>query len=645
MSGRFSEKLNSLPATIQLCREVQVSGLANEIQCGQDLPAVLVGSGGSAISAQFFCYCRETQSHGPSIIETPMQFSSAVSGLNGYSVWLFSAGAENADALAAVESAFQRGASHVNMITRNPDGRAAKTLHRRGGNVFSVPVAEIKDSFLATHSLIATVTVLLRAFDELTDAPLGDDIVERLLLAANIELEERSRAAWADAFSSLSFNDTLMVIAEPELIPVAELLETSVWESAICNVQTADFRNFAHGRHTWLHHRAGKTFILSLVGQRASSASSAILELIPAEIRGLTVEFGNCGRFEVALGIVRGLTIIEAMGKAVGIDPGKPGVGSFGREIYDSDALLQETRLSNSTIRHKYAAVLKQDRPGSSLKQISGAFEQRRASLSKMRVGGIVLDYDGTVVSTKDRCLPPRDDIVSELRRMSRLGLRIAFATGRGGSAGEVLRQIFEEGIHRDIIIGYYNGGYLKSLDVDIDVERPNPNAALDQAIEWMSANPDLFVSFVRPKSGVQVSIQKSNLRSAQAFVDAVSTLPALLDRRLRLDSSAHSYDLVIAEASKQHVVRAVASEITDGSSVLCLGDSGTIFGNDHELLSHPSGISVDAVCCDSQGSWTLFGHEKSGPDALLEILSSLDLSEDGDVELKLDDVKLDTWR
>lgn len=643
MSGRFSEKLNSLPNTIDLCRDARIDTLVNELRRSQELPAILVGSGGSAISAQYFRHCRETQSHGPSIIETPMQFSAGVASLRGYSVWLFSAGAENADALAAVESAFQRGASHVNMITRSPNGRAAMSLQRHGGNIFSVPVAEIKDSFLATHSLIATVTTLMRAFDELTDAPSGDEVGERFLLAAEDELESRSREAWADAFLSLSPEDTLMVLTEPQLTPVSELLETSLWESAICNVQAVDFRNFAHGRHTWLHHRAEKTFVLSLVGQDASPASSAILGLIPAEIRGITAEFGNCGRFEVALGIVRGLTIIEAMGKAVGIDPGKPGVGSFGREIYDSDALLQETRSKPSIIRHKYSAVLRQDPPEFSLKSITLACEKRQASLMKMRIGGIVLDYDGTVVSTKDRYLPPREDIVCEFERLRCLGLRIAFATGRGGSAGDALRQVFEVETHPDILIGYYNGAYLKPLNVDIDTERPRPSPDLDQVIEWMGANPDLFVSFERPKSGVQVSIQKSNLRSASAFVEAVSALPALLDKRLRLDASDHSYDLVIADASKHHVVKAVASEITDGASVLCLGDSGTIIGNDHELLSHSGGISVDAVCCDSRGSWTLFGHEKSGPDALLKILSSLVVSEGGNVRLKFDDLKLDT--
>ena len=57
------------------------------------------------------------------------------------------------------------------------------------------------------------------------------------------------------------------------------------------------------------------------------------------------------------------------------------------------------------------------------------------------------------------------------------------------------------------------------------------------------------------------------------------------------------SPSLVVVRASKLNVVEAVKAKSREDAAALCLEDSGTIIGNDHDLISSPSGISVDAVC------------------------------------------------
>ena len=643
MTSRFSEKLDSLPSTIRLCGNKDVSDLASEILCGKDRPAVLVGSGGSAISAEYFRRCRETFSFIRSTVETPMQFVSEMSGLQDSDVWFFTAGAENADVMAAVQSAYRRGASRVNMITRSSQGRAARYLQELGGNVFNVPVSEEKDGFLATHSLLATITILLLTFDSITEVPFGDDLLERFIIAINAELDIRARNKHRETFSTLGSNETLLVLAEPQLSPISTLIDTSVWEAAICNVQSSDFRNFAHGRHTWLHHRQSQTFVLALTGQDLPSVHSSILSLIPSNVRRTAVDFGNCGRFENAVGIVRGLALIEAMGSAVQIDPGRPGVGTFGRDIYDNEALLSASSPMVSAVRHKYASLLKQDAPGSSLSKLPDIQSKHLASLKAIKIGGIVLDYDGTIVSTNGRRKPPEKAIIDQLVRLYDLGVVVAIATGRGGSAGDQLRQVFNKDAYRDIVMGYYNGAYIQTLDVDIKVQRPTPNADIDDAIAWLDANTRFFRNYERPKRGLQVTVQKANLHSTKNFFEAVSVIPLLTSNRLQLNASAHSYDLIVAGTSKLDVVSAVDAKTEDGTAVLCLGDSGSIIGNDHDLLSHPGGISVDAVCCDLEGSWSIYGYEKFGPDALLAILSSLRPTNGGGVQFASDALTLDS--
>lgn len=622
--GRFSAKLDDLPSTVEMCLRYDFTELIAELQIGHDRPAIAVGSGGSLISAEFFRRCRETSGFARTAVETCMKFATEMSGLSGTDVWLFTASAENADIRAAVQSAYHRGAARVLMLTRSPDGRAATELAELGGLVFEVPVADRKDGFLATHSLVGTVGALLLAFDALADVPAGAELADEFKRAVKAELCHSARQKCRASVSSLKSTDTLLVLSDPQLVSISSLIDTSVWEASICAVQSTDFRNFAHGRHTWLNHHSDTTFIVALTGRDWHSVHTAALSLVPSEVRKLKYDFGNCGRFENAVGIVAGLALIEAFGHAVQIDPGKPGVGSFGRELYDSDALLTSVQDLCPAIRHKYAAVLKQDIATPTTADLTAALADRLKALEIAEIGAIVLDYDGTVVDTASRYDPPRSDIIEEVSRLQRLGVRIALATGRGGSVGEDLRKIFDEETQKDILIGYYNGAYLRPMNVDIDIHRPDEDKGISQAIEWMRHNQHLFRQFDLPKQGVQITVQKSDLFSVSKFESEIGEFLRCSDVGLRLDRSAHSYDLVVERASKLDVVRAVQERISEGAVILCLGDSGAVTGNDHELISSPSGISVDAVCPNSEGSWSLFGHMHTGPDALKRILASL---------------------
>ena len=369
--GRFSKKLDQLPSTISICLGAGCESLSSELLEGKDRPAIAVGSGGSAISAEYFRRCRETCSFGKTTVETPMQFVTDVSGLSGSDVWLFTAGAENPDAMAAVQSAYRRGAAKIFMITRSPHGRAAILLEELGGKIFTAPVSDERDSFLATHSLVATITILLFAFDAVTDVPFGNELRDQFEEAAKAELGKAARESYRKLFSDLKPDDTLLVLSQPQLSPISTLIDTSVWEASICNIQTTDFRNFAHGRHSWLHHRADDSFVVALTGRDWPAVHNSVLSLIPSTVRKSIVDFGNCGRFDNAVGILRGLVLIEAMGDAVGTDPGKPGVGPFGRSIYDDEALYSASTSLTSAVRHKYAAVLKQDTSVASTAELS----------------------------------------------------------------------------------------------------------------------------------------------------------------------------------------------------------------------------------------------------------------------------------
>ncbi|MCF8882737.1 HAD hydrolase family protein [Erythrobacter sp. SN021] len=641
---RFGEKLDVLLSTVELVRNANLDALVSALADNRGRGAVAVGSGGSMIAAQFFARCRETLSGDRTEVVTPAELVLANRSLEGEDVWLFSAGADNADSVAAVLAARSRNAAAVNVVTRNASGAAALSMAEKpNSRLVVLPVADSKDSFLATHSLVSAVVALVLAANRVSEDPLEEGPGDQLISGLEEIVRDPFRAAMAERFSELRPDDLLLLISDPQVRSVADLIETSVWEAAICAVQRTDIRNFAHGRHTWLHHRAEKTFVLALTGHDTSRMWDMVASNLPASVRIQHLDFGDGGRLRNAIGIVEGLLIIEAMGKAVGIDPGKPGVGEFGRNLYDNDGLLVLADRLGPSIRQKRAAVFARDDLAACHQPLCLTQDERQSQLTNAIIGGIVLDYDGTLVSDSERYGLPRQALIDEMVRLDALDVRLAIATGRGGSAGAALREALPTALHRRLMIGYYNGAYIQPLEVDIDQARPAVDAALAETFAWLEQQPHLFSGpFEGRFSDVQISVKLENLVDQDAFTTDVQDCPAIASGTVRFAASGHSIDFFGAGTSKRNVVRQVQESLANRNEVLCVGDSGARSGNDNELLSCELGISVGTVCGRHDGCWALFGTQLTGPEALLKLLQALQGAADGSVRIDVNSLYLD---
>lgn len=624
MRGRFSEKLDQIGDTIALGVASDATVLARALDEGRARPTIAIGSGGSAIAADYFARCRETLFSARTFVETPMQFVLGASVIADCDVWLFSASSDNADVVAAVETAIKRRARSIQLVTRNPSGQAATKAHAAGGQIHAVPVADIKDGYLATHSLVATTTALLLASDLVSGEPVGPRLAASYLAGIEARLLPEARSVLQVRLQSLKTGDTLLVLADPQVRPVATLIDTSLWESGICSVQTTDFRNFAHGRHAWIHQRSSSSIVLALTSQDSHAVWQSMKGKLPEALRMIEIECGRSGRLANALGVIDALVLIEAMGAAVNIDPGRPSIGAYARGIYEDPALLSLSAALPPPIEHKRAAVLRHDDPLSQHLLLAEARRDWLAGISDAVFGGIVLDYDGTIVRTAERYSPPAEDLIAELERLLSEGMKVAIATGRGSSAGKDLRQVLRPQFHAGVTVAYYNGGYTRTLDVDTKVERPPADAAIGEAITWLRANKGLFVTECILEPGVQITIQKGDLKNADAFPADVETCPPIADGRVRLTRSGHSFDLIPSTTTKLAAVKAITAELDEGLAVLCVGDSGSRSGNDYAILATPHGISVGDVCGLANGCWSFFGDHLLGPDALLELLRAL---------------------
>lgn len=613
----FAQKLSTLVETVRLGADGPLGELAALLERSAGREVVAVGSGGSVITAEYLARCRATLGHGATVVATPMEYVLARDDRPDHDAWLFSAGASNPDVAAALEAALGS-AARVVLVTVNGRGETAL----RAGlsdrcTVVVVPVAEAKDGFLATHSLAAMATSLLAASDISLGQSDGREVVVQLANA----IEGVPKAAGATA--SFRPGDTVIVVHDPLCRTVATLIETSLWETAIAPVQRADFRNFAHGRHVWAARHPERMFVVAITTAASRDIWAAIRDALPPSVRSATVDLGHAGRFRTALSIAEGLEIVRMLGDIAGVDPGKPGRGDFAEAIYGDPGLDRLARQLNPAVRHKLAAVALRDDPSCGDGAADAARERWQSSLADSRIGGVILDYDGTVVATDARLEPPADELLQELIRLADAGVAIGFATGRGGSAGAALRAALPPRLHAAVTIGYYNGGHIRPLNVNIEQDRPKLDPNLTAAADWIEARDLLRDGATLKRGAVQLSISHADLVEPTVFRSVIASCPLVDGGVVKVLSSHHSFDLIAAATSKTAVTERMLAAV-GGLQVLAIGDSGEPGGNDAELLSRSPSISVDGVCGRLDGCWSLFGAAPSGPAALLRILRAL---------------------
>lgn len=619
----FAEKLGTLVETVRVGAAGPIDAVAKALGDGARRHAVAIGSGGSAITAQYFARCRSTLGFGFTIVRTPMEVVVSPADLDGADVWIFSAGADNPDAEAALAGALNSSAASITLMTVNAQGAtAAATVALKDGraSVIVVPVAERKDGFLATHSLVAMATAVFDASGRVAGSTHLDSAVARLAR------EFERIASVRDGAGALDFrpNDTVVVLHDPQCATLATLIETSLWETAIAPVQRADFRNFAHGRHVWAARHPDSMFVIALTTATSRGIWSAIRSALPSTVRLAETDLGHAGRFRTAVSIAEGLETVRALGEIAGIDPGKPGRGEFARAIYGDSGLAFLARRLDPAVRHKVDAVLLHDDPDCPTTAACAAREGWLADISAACIGGILLDYDGTVVTTEARLDPPDARVVAELVRLADAGIAIGFATGRGGSAGDALRAALPERLHRLVTVGYYNGGHIRALEVDIDKDQPQADRDLSALADFIEGEGLLRPGVALKRGRIQITVNHSEVIEPATFVKAIGKFPAMGEGRIKAHSSHHSFDLLPAATSKILVTAQMRQTMAEGVQVLAIGDSGEPGGNDSELLRQPPSVSVDGVCGHLGGSWSMFGRSPSGPDALLRILRAL---------------------
>lgn len=438
--------------------------------------------------------------------------------------------------------------------------------------------------------------------------------------------------------SSLLKKDTLIVLYGRWGKPAAFDFESKCVEAALVNVQLADYRNFAHGRHNWLAKKGARTGVLALATADEREVADKTLDLIPKQIPTATLSAEDSGPVAALNLIAKILYLIQMVGRARHVDPGRPNIPEFGRSIYKLGVLshMKNIRLpaqlsgaENTAISRKIQTcsyALSNER---ALRFWTDAFRRFVKRLEEARYGSIVLDYDGTLCDPMKRFVGISPDLGPRITYLLKQEISIAVATGRGKSVRLDLRNVIPESYWPRVHVGYYNGSDIGSLDDDAC---PNRNLVMDPKLQSLALllKRHTFLKEIadvecRPK---QISLVPSGSLSINELRNIVWALVAKSELLgVQVLESSHSVDVLAPGVSKTNLVKAVyAQAIREGSSpkTLCIGDKGKWPGNDFALLGSPYSLSVDTVSEDPNTCWNVAPSGHRGVQATLDYLNMI---------------------
>ena len=631
MGKPYKLELEQLDKTYQWAARIEIDSLVRRISELGNKNLLVIGSGGSLSTAQLWADLHQKRTGRLSKSVTPLIATAELMDLKDTSVALVSARGKNRDVLAAADAAIAAETSQILTICGVRNSPLAKRVNNySGGETFEFEVPCGRDGFLATNSLLALHTIVLRAYG----LGVGEDDLPKNFcsLVDQGEIEKKLRHGGAQ---SLLRCDNLIVLFGPDSKPAAIDLESKLTEAALSAVQLADYRNFGHGRHHWLAKRPNSG-VLAFVTPTDHQIAKKTLALLPRRISRVEIAT-ECKGGKAVLALQAAVFfIIAAFGKTQGIDPGRPGVPEFGRKIYHLRGF------ESPAISTRHAAVARKLRAAPVVAsravcdELFARYDQVMKLLAVARFSSCVLDYDGTICDHKERFHQPSPDIANHLARLLGQGFWLGIATGRGVSVRRALQGVIPKKLWTQIVIGYYNGAVIGSLD---DETQPSadakPTGALGVAAEAVKAMPSSrYVLTIREH---QITVEGKSLIEPEAmWREVAATLEMSGVRGVKILASTRSVDVIVDSTSKLSLMR-VLPECARAAEVLFIGDRPRWPGNDYELLAQPYALSVAEVSPEPDRVWNMAPQGYIGSKALAYYLGCIKIHRDY-FRLQLDD-------
>lgn len=250
---------------------------------------------------------------------------------------------------------------------------------------------------------------------------------------------------------------------------------------------------------------------------------------------------------------------------------------------------------------------------------------ERRLRAAKIRA--VILDFDGTVYDG-GKLAPalPEPEMIEVLNRLASGGLRLGFASGRGLSLRDALREIFPPNLRRGIFAAYQDGADMASLDNDAFPVPYSPALEDPVLAEARKRLEKLFSAWPNPPAmrpeNKMTGLRATPETSMRVFKCCCSIC---LPLGLKVFLSGKMIDITLPQVSKLNLIQFMNERL---ESAAALADAGAWPGNDFELLGYQLGVSVGTVSPDPDCCWRI-GREE-GTRAALEFLKRLQKAEEG---------------
>lgn len=631
MFNVYDKEISRLKHTFEWARQLEIEGLARFISRTSNTPLLVIGSGGSLTSAHMVVLLHQSAG-GIGKVITPLEFElynhAAVA---SSSVIIISAGGKNHDVL----SAFKRAIAYEPRNLLVACATTNSPLEKLAANytlvdIFCHRIPFGKDGFLATNSSIYFVTSFILAYQYIYNLYHIDQNYSSWF----------EREAFLDSidaiFAQLVQKKTWSLLYAGWSQPAAIDAESKFTEAALKNLQLADFRNFAHGRHHWLAKHGEDTGILALSTPEYMDLADKTLGLLPDNVVTLRMYANSEGPWGGLQLLTSVLWLVGLVGQHAGIDPGRPGVPEFGRRLYHMKRTSSRLGGSKTNIARleelavgrklKYKPYLKTDNDFISWRN---AFRRFIKKLESTDFGGLVFDYDGTIWDNFSRFGHVEYEIRNEILRLLGGGIYIGIATGRGKSVRKSLQEFIIDEFNDRVLIGYYNGAQVAYLgDSRIPSITDVMSAELSRVQSRIVASEIVgkYAKFeYRPH---QISAEPLHLKYWEVLRNIlIDIIHQHASNNIQLVESSHSFDIILTEVSKLKVVdelRAVLERVNKPANVLCVGDKGEWPGNDYQLLSTPYSLSVDSVSSDPLSCWNINPLGLRGVQATLSLLKGI---------------------
>lgn len=628
MGKPFNEEIKNLERTYKWALGVDILELSNCLRSTWHLPLLSIGSGGSfsAANIQATLHRRFFQSIAQAI--TPMELVSALPRDGRVSVWFMSASGNNIDIRRSFQHAALSEPKAISALVGKEFSKLSRLANKyQYANLFEYPLPSGKDGFLATNSLLGFSTIIYRAYcnatnkNELLPLSINNLASSGILGFTNFEnLLSQTQEIWEQ--------EIIHVIYSPNLKSVAIDIESKFIEAGLGSIHLADFRNFAHGRHHWFS-KNKKNAILALTTPQDFDLGLKTLNLLPKNIPKAHIKILEESGAELIIGLLLSFHFTKWRGQQRGIDPGRPGVPRYGSKIY---RLTSNSGLTCSVSKAE-AAIRRKKRHSPICLDANGYWEKAYRDfvkgMSRQKFGGLIIDYDGTIVDSRKRLESPSIEICHELGRLLEQGLRIGFATGRGKSIRQALRKpnVIPKKYWNEVLIGYYNGSDIGKLSDD---SVPNDsNICSDELSEVLKQfNENILIISLGAKiteRNKQVTIEPNQVTPETFLWELVqSQIIQEPKRAIQVLRSSHSIDIIASGVTKLAMIERVLQSMKKGLDVLTMGDRGRWPGNDSELLGSRYSLSVDEVSFARDRCWNLCPAGISGPQGALYYLKKI---------------------